>query len=249
MTDDEIRSYMDFDRLLEMHKKTPIPRGFPNSRQLWVLAIIGGIGIFSWVMFFNTSGTGEKSSTDKIANTTQQAQSNARDLPSDSATTATREVLKKEDSFQSKKMEKVQRQESQSHPDAVELTTADRPDAVPSEKNESAQQTPNLVYVQAVPVNGYPDLYEYFNRELKYPQEALKDSVQGEVTAVFTINVNGLPEKIIIENSLGPRFDQEVVRLITNMPAWRPATYNNKPVASKMSLPLTFQITKIPSQK
>ncbi|HEY0653411.1 MAG TPA: energy transducer TonB, partial [Chryseosolibacter sp.] len=115
--------------------------------------------------------------------------------------------------------------------------------------NSNAKSGLNAVYVQASPVNGYPHLYAYFSRELKYPEEAKKDSIGGEVIAVFTISADGSPEKIVIEYSLGPAFDREVIRLITNMPPWSPATYNEKPVASKMSLPLTFQIKKITSQQ
>jgi protein TonB len=101
------------------------------------------------------------------------------------------------------------------------------------------------VFIQAEPVAGYPALYEYFMRELKYPAEAVADSVQGVVSVMFTINAQGKPEKIQVEQSLSPALDREAMRVIANMPAWKPATYNQKPMPSRISLPLTFQIKKI----
>lgn len=100
-------------------------------------------------------------------------------------------------------------------------------------------------YVQAEPIDGYPALYEYFDKHLVYPMEAVRDSVEGVVNVVFVINTAGKAKDITIENSLGMLFDKEVIRLIENMPLWKPASYNATPVQIKMSLPITFQIRKI----
>jgi periplasmic protein TonB len=98
-------------------------------------------------------------------------------------------------------------------------------------------------------VNGYPDLYAYFDRELIYPPAATRDSTQGIVTVLFSINAQGKADDIRIENSLGKEFDDEVFRVIRNMPLWKPAYYNGKIVKSKVSLPLTFKLTKVSSPK
>jgi protein TonB len=110
---------------------------------------------------------------------------------------------------------------------------------------KAASPTQDEVYVQAEPQTGYATLYDYFAANLKYPSDALADSIQGVQTISFIINTNGTPEKIMITNSLGDSFDKEARRLIETMPAWNPATLNGRPVASKVSLPLTFQIQKI----
>lgn len=99
-------------------------------------------------------------------------------------------------------------------------------------------------YVQAEPVDGYAALYTYFDEALKYPTVAASNSVEGVMTVAFMIDVNGKVKKVMIENSLGEAFDQEIRRLIDHMPAWRPATYNGNPVDSKVSLPITFSLEK-----
>lgn len=104
------------------------------------------------------------------------------------------------------------------------------------------------VYTEAEPLSGYPDLYAYFQRELTYPVEALKDSVQGIVSVSFVIGKDGKPGQIKILNSLGTAFDNEAMRVITNMPEWKPASLNGKAMPARISMPLTFQIERTPKQ-
>ncbi|MFM8912760.1 MAG: energy transducer TonB, partial [Flammeovirgaceae bacterium] len=99
-------------------------------------------------------------------------------------------------------------------------------------------------YIGAEPVEGFPALYAYFDRELKYPLQALSDSIQGVESVAFIIDKSGKPGKIEIQQSLGAAFDHEVIRLLQNMPPWKPATLNGEPVMSKQSVPFTFKITR-----
>jgi TonB family protein len=103
------------------------------------------------------------------------------------------------------------------------------------------------VFIQATPKDGYPALYEYFSRELTYPKEALSDSIQGVVSVSFSIGSAGKPENVTVEQSLGDVFDKEAIRLIEDMPEWNPATYKGTAIPSKMSLPITFQVKNIKS--
>ncbi len=98
------------------------------------------------------------------------------------------------------------------------------------------------IYVQAEPVNGFAALYSFLNTNLQYPIESVKDSIQGVQTISFIINAQGKPEHIEFVESLGVPFEVEARRLIESMPLWKPATLNGKPVASKLVLPITFQI-------
>jgi TonB family protein len=110
--------------------------------------------------------------------------------------------------------------------------------------NEDVTKSHEYEFKEAVPIDGYPAIYEYFSRTLQYPEEGLKDSIQGVVTVSFIINESGTPEKIQIENSLGEAFDRETIKMIEHMPRWNPATVNGNPIASRLAIPLTFQIKK-----
>ncbi len=109
---------------------------------------------------------------------------------------------------------------------------------------EPAQPTPPAAanYRQAEPVEGFTHLYEYLSRELTYPMEALQDSVKGVATVTFVIDRKGQVGKITVLNSLGPDFDNAIMKLINNMPAWKPATIDDRPVPSIFMLPLNFNV-------
>lgn len=98
------------------------------------------------------------------------------------------------------------------------------------------------VFLPAEPVDGYTVLYTYFTNELRYPQEAIKDSIQGVVSVSFVINAKGKPEQVSTDHSLGEAFDREAIRVIENMPAWKPAQLDGLPVRSKVSVPITFSV-------
>lgn len=130
--------------------------------------------------------------------------------------------------------------------DSVEIKE-EKPVAVPAvTQTDSNVVNPKAeaVYIQAEPIDGYEALYAYFGKELIYPEAAVKDSVEGVMVVKFLINKEGKPEKIQTSGSLGVLFEKEAVRLIEHMPLWKPATLNGKPVVSRLSIPLTFQLQK-----
>jgi TonB family protein len=232
-TDEEIQRYMDFDKLLlekdkfvAQQKRTKYQRIFSAGLLLITLAT---------VTFFllrekpkkdvaNVAGLGADTTAHNELRVSVHGDENKLSTSETSEQGAVSEQKEK-----SKEKEK-----------------ADRTSEVEKSKLKYTNELP-AVYQQPEPVNGYPDLYAYFDKELTYPQSALKDSVQGVVTVVFYVNAKGKADDIRIENSLGQAFDEEVFRVIRNMPAWRPAYYNGKVVKSKVSLPLTFSLKKVSS--
>ena len=243
LADDEIRSYMDFDKLLEIHKTISVRHRFRSARYFLIVGSVVSIGLVSWFLLSRDKSvetqsvlkTGNGKVLDLKKNTTPVVDSASGTGP-----------LKRENKVRNPVGEKKEINEVRKAIPGISKSEEKKSITTDQDRERPAV---DLVYVQAAPINGYPELYEYFNRELRYPEEAMKDSIRGEVVAIFTINAKGLPQNISIEHSLGALFDKEVIRLISNMPAWKPATYNSKPVASKLSLPLTFQIKKIHSQK
>lgn len=112
-------------------------------------------------------------------------------------------------------------------------------------KEETKNRVPTTYeYVDAEPEAGIAALYQYFETNLKYPEEALADSIEGDVIIRFTISKNGDIKNVVVEKSLGQLFDIEAVRLIDKMPAWVPASVNGEPVDSRISVPLHFRIEK-----
>jgi len=228
VTDEEIRSYMNFDSVLSQHKarkKTELTW----KRNISLLLGIAGIAILTYVYW-----------PDAPAVATSNAPTLASPLVSDGVQTQTEPVLAETDDLKKETVVSVN--------ESVQSKTREQPqEEMQPVQEESA--APAFQYLEAEPADGYPNLYDYFARELRYPVEGLKDSIQGIVSVSFLIDQVGKPVQIKIVNSLGAAFDKEAQRMIENMPSWKPATLNGKPVAAKVSLPFTFQIVKSNPEK
>jgi TonB family protein len=232
-TDEEIQRYMDFDKLLLEKDK------FVAQQKRKRYRIIFSAGLLLITVATITLFVLKEKPDNDVANVTG--------LPAD--TTADNELAVsipedkgKLNTAETSGQGSVREQKEKS----TKKERTDRNSDDERSKQKYSNELP-AIYQQPEPVNGYPDLYAYFDKELNYPQSAIKDSVQGVVTVVFYVNLKGKADDIRIENSLGQAFDEEVFRVIRNMPAWKPAYYNGKVVKSKVSLPLTFSLKKVSS--
>lgn len=223
LSDEEIRSYMDFERLVASSKRVT-----GATKLYWVLKrtvpVVAITGIAVWFIFFANTNKEQPITKDVEHQESQPVQSREEQIP-----------------------DGTQQEQTQENQDKTSASSVKAP--VKVEKKRQAPLPPEGisedVYIQAEPVDGYPALYDYFNTQLVYPLESIKDSIQGVQIISFSINLEGRAEKIQVKQSLGESFEKEARRLIENMPLWKPATLNGKPVLSQMSLPLTFQIQKV----
>lgn len=229
-SDEEIQSYMNFDRLLDSRKVA-----LSSTRTMSVLKWgIPALTITTLIVWFflakeNPAATLVEDSK-KQSGPSSQVEQTPPSVTSDSSVSAGPEgPTSVEDE----------------HKQAADAKISKPGLETPVIKKRSEPGQKESEYVQAEPAKGYSDLYVFFSTNLEYPPDGLKDSVQGVQTISFVIDTAGKPEQIQVVNSLGEPFDKESRRLIENMPAWKPATLNGKPVESKISIPITFQIQKI----
>jgi TonB family protein len=84
----------------------------------------------------------------------------------------------------------------------------------------------------------------HIKSNIKYPEEALKGRIQGQVVIDFVIDSAGLITSPIVSQGLGFGCDQEALRVLDLMPAWTPGMQDGKPVAVRMKIPFFFQLPK-----
>ena len=75
------------------------------------------------------------------------------------------------------------------------------------------------------------------------PPAARQAKVSGTVLTEFTIDTLGRPAAIRVIRGVRDDLDQEATRLIRQMPHWTPASVGKKPLATKHTMPLHFQLT------
>ncbi len=261
ISDEEIRKYMDFDGLLKKNAGMNKTNSLTGKYLLSMFAASVVIGSLAWLFV-------DANRYDMPTAVVPRNESETKPLEEDSAPVVktmpplndepevqSDDIAQQPDTAPSRETPRVKSAPSKEvQRDTEQKKTTDIPEkesAVgvdsPAEKDSlhtgTAEPPLTNVDVQAEPVKGFPDLYAYFARELTYPEVA--DSVDGVVVVAFTINTEGRPEKISIEETIGLAFSQEAIRLIENMPQWKPATFNGRPMATRLSLPITFQVQRI----
>lgn len=90
---------------------------------------------------------------------------------------------------------------------------------------------------------GEAALQNYISENLKWPDGYPKSETRYTVWVSFVIAKDGAVSdvKVLREENGMPAFTPEAVRLIRNMPRWKPGQINGRPVATSMRLPVRFQ--------
>ena len=83
-------------------------------------------------------------------------------------------------------------------------------------------------------------VYQY----LKYPQEAVRDGIQGRVMVEFVIGIDGKVTDVKVVKSVSPELDAEAVRVIAASPKWKPGKVSGNRVRSVLTLPVEFRLEK-----
>lgn len=92
-------------------------------------------------------------------------------------------------------------------------------------------------------------LRDFIKNSIIYPEEALRDSLQGKVYVTFTITKTGKIENPQIARGIHPLLDKEAIRVVSLMPDWKPGSqwYLGKltPVKCKYSytIPVSFKLS------
>ena len=87
-------------------------------------------------------------------------------------------------------------------------------------------------------------LMTYLSQNLRYPDAMLKEKKSGRVMAYFVVSKKGKISDVSIKKTPDEGFNEEVIRVLTAMPKWKPAVKDGKKVSSGMTLPIMFRLPK-----
>ena len=77
---------------------------------------------------------------------------------------------------------------------------------------------------------------------LKYPEEALKNKITGNVTVIFVVSATGKINDVKVTRSASPLLNPEALRLVNSMPEWNPGVQSGKKVDVYMEIPISFNL-------
>lgn len=196
---------------------------------------LGSLALFSLMM----AACNSNPSTDKIADTasmpaytTPEPSNSATDNLGDTATAqngVTPATGEKPRAAITTKKRKV----------VIEAETATKPKKVVADKDGI------YTFTDVAPAfpGGQSAIENYINNQIEYPQAALDNNVEGRSGVSFVVDENGKVTDVhAIGAKIGSGLDEEAERVVASMPKWTPGTVKGKPVKTRMTLPIVFQI-------
>jgi TonB family protein len=119
------------------------------------------------------------------------------------------------------------------------------------EYNESAAQLAEatqdgdvflVVEKSAAPRGGMDSFYQLIAANLKYPETARLNNIEGKVFIEFIIQTDGSLTDFKVLKGVSPDIDNEAIRVISLSPPWEPATQKGRVVKQRMVLPISFSL-------
>lgn len=83
---------------------------------------------------------------------------------------------------------------------------------------------------------------QYLKSIIRYPKDAKKKGIEGKVVLKFYIDIDGKVKGTKIIKSVYPSLDEEALRVINEMPDWKPGTQYGRKVKVYYMLPITFKL-------
>jgi periplasmic protein TonB len=83
----------------------------------------------------------------------------------------------------------------------------------------------------------------YFLRNnIRYPESALKNGIQGVVMLIFIIEQDGSVSDVKVNKGIGGGCDEEAMRVTRIMPRWEPGKRSGRAVRVMVRMPIVFKI-------
>ena len=85
-------------------------------------------------------------------------------------------------------------------------------------------------------------MLKYIMENIKYPEQAMKEGIQGRVAVRFIVEKDGSISDVKPVLSVHPLLNKEAVRVVESMPKWTPGKQNGKPVRVRFNVPVMFKL-------
>ena len=98
------------------------------------------------------------------------------------------------------------------------------------------------MFLNSAEITPFMEKWVYPN--LKYPEDAVRDGVQGRVMVDFIVDKDGKVTDVRVVRGIDPELDEEAVRVISASPKWKPGRVNGQKVRISITVPVEFRLKK-----
>ena len=89
---------------------------------------------------------------------------------------------------------------------------------------------------------GGKGLMQFLSQNVKYPVEAQKSKIQGQVILQIVVDKNGYVTSPKVIHGVDPLLDTEAIRIAAKMPRWKPGMQRGQAVNVKYTFPISFKL-------
>ena len=101
---------------------------------------------------------------------------------------------------------------------------------------------PRIVQQMPEYPGGIVEVMKWLQRTLRYPPTAQQQGIQGSVMVSFIVNVDGTITEQKVVRGVNEELDAEALRVISNMPKWKPGLDKGKPCRTLFAIPIVFKL-------
>jgi TonB family protein len=130
-------------------------------------------------------------------------------------------------------------------PEIILATTPEKPFPETMEYGNYRDNRQSIIFKcgdGSTPASFPGNLMDFIAANMKYPDSARANQIEGRVVVTFTIRKDGCIDAPKVVRSTSKYLDEEALRLISIMPEWKPGTMNGVPVDSWFTMPITFRL-------
>lgn len=130
-------------------------------------------------------------------------------------------------------------------PSPIQLDKPSNPVGSNTTASGESQKPEILEFAQVSPEfpGGEAKLIEYLTDNIRYPNFARINEIEGIVNVEFVVNEDGSISNIKVLSGIKGGCDEEAVRVIKNMPKWSPGLQAGHPVKVYFNVPINFQLS------
>ena len=89
---------------------------------------------------------------------------------------------------------------------------------------------------------GPNELMKYLGENIKYPQSAIDNKIEGRVFVSFVVEKDGSVTNAEVMRGIDKDCDAEALRVVSSMPKWKPASNKGEDVRVKFTVPVIFKL-------
>jgi len=160
------------------------------------------------------------------------------------------EIIEPEPIEKEKVIEELNVVENDEEDDIIDIGTEDDGSGVepiiyePIEVPEETKETVDYYEAEIRPIfpGGEAALLRFISENVKYPEIAIRNNVQGKVHVEFIIDETGKVTSVKVLNDFDPYLSREAERVVNLIPDWEPGLQRNKPVKVRFIVPIDYKL-------